>query len=140
MILLREKNNALIKIYISAEKYITHSNDSTNKLQHLSVTIKSSIIFLDCHKEFRVTLRVVNISARRSALISLSCLTSAFSLVKSAALYHYCVLYYNHQCLLQQFFTFLLLLLTFSRMLVGKQNISVTRFFCVFVILLVHLY
>jgi len=46
MISFREKNNALIKIYISAEKYITLSDDSTNKLQHLSVTIRSSVIRL----------------------------------------------------------------------------------------------
>ena len=34
MIPFREKNNALIKIYTLAEKFITRSNDLMNKLQH----------------------------------------------------------------------------------------------------------
>jgi len=50
MIPFRKKRNALFKIYISAEKYITCSNDSTNKLQHLSVTIRSSVI--SCHNQY----------------------------------------------------------------------------------------
>ena len=46
----RQKYNAMVKSLYLSRKKISRSNDSRNKLQHLSITISSTL--LDCHNQY----------------------------------------------------------------------------------------